>query len=282
MKVNKLSVKGSASWNEDALVANEDLQIYGVIDGATSLVPFNGKNGETGGYLASLLIAEAFNAMGNEDMNRPLSISLIEANRRLRAEMKSYGIDPLIKEELWGAAAVVIRICEHGIEYAQAGDCMLAAVYTDGTVRVVTRDQVAHLDRESHRLWAEGIAKGLRSKEDLWSYVRPQIVSGRRLTNTAEGYAVVNGDPALADYLEHGVINRINLKALLLMSDGLYIPKPAGKPLFDAVEVTEKVMEMGLTSFVDWVIRLEESDRDCIRYPRAKTSDDKTAIWIEF
>ncbi|WP_274363615.1 protein phosphatase 2C domain-containing protein [Paenibacillus thermotolerans] len=282
MNIEKLSIKGSGVWNEDALLAEEDRLVFGVIDGATSLVPFRGNQGETGGYLASRIIGDSVRkAVSGGGGNVSLRDSLVDANRELRLEMERCGIDTSAKEQLWGAAAVVVRIGERSVEYAQAGDCMLIAVYSDGTIRAVTRDQTAHLDGETHRLWAEGVANGLRSKDELWRCVLPQIVSGRRLTNTAEGYAVLNGDPELEGYVEYGAINRIRLKALLLMSDGLYVPKPPGETPFNAEEACAKVMEMGLAEYVDWLVRLEQSDEACLRYPRVKTSDDKTAIWIE-
>ncbi|WP_144340795.1 hypothetical protein [Paenibacillus darwinianus] len=104
---------------------------------------------------------------------------------------------------------------------------------------------------------------------------------GRQSANTTSGYAVLNGQPEAADYLEHGCINRINLKALLLMTDGLYAPKRAEEPMFDPVEVTARVAQMGLECYVEWLVETEEGDPDCRLYPRVKKSDDKTAIWIQ-
>jgi serine/threonine protein phosphatase PrpC len=283
MNVVQLSVKGSNPWNEDGLIIHEELQIYGVVDGATSLVPFTGPRGETGGYYASRIIVNALDRIlcipGQDEV--PLAQALLEANRELRAEMLRHNINVERKEELWGACAVVIRLSETGVEYVQTGDCMLAAIYRDGTIRVVTRDQVAHLDQETYRLWAEGVAEGIKSREQLWHLVKPQIVSGRQSANTPSGYAVLNGEPEVADHLEYGRINRINLKALLLMTDGLYVPKRAFETPFDPVEATSLVMKMGLREYVDWVIQTEENDPDCLEYPRVKKSDDKSAVWIE-
>lgn len=286
MNIVRLSVQGSSPWNEDALVAREEFGVFGVIDGATSLVPFTGAGGETGGYLAAGIIAGTMHRLLDEWGTRrepafPLADALLEANRLLREEMMKHGIRTDRKEELWSAGAAMIRVTDTAVHYAQAGDCMLTAVYTDGTIRVVTRDQIAHLDRETHRLWAEGVASGLASREALWSHVLPQIVQGRQSANTPSGYGVLNGEPEAADYLEHGRINRINLKALLLMTDGLYAPKRAEEPMFDPVEVTARVAQIGLERYVEWLVGMEEGDPDCRLYPRVKKSDDKTAIWIE-
>ncbi|CAM4087749.1 protein phosphatase 2C family protein [Paenibacillus alkaliterrae] len=283
MEITKLSLKGSNSWNEDALVEHPALAMYGVIDGATSLVPFTGENGATGGYYASRIIADFLHGMpssSGSDWNP--AEAMLQANRILHDEMVKQGIRADRKDELWGACAVLIRIEEDFIEYAQAGDCMLAAVYEDGSIRTVTHDQLAHVDNRTRELWAEGVEAGLRTNTELWAHVKPQIINGRNTANTAEGYAVINGDPALSRYIESGRINRIQLKALLLISDGLYMPKPAGFPAADAEEVTRSILDKGLEGYVNWLIQLEEGDPQCLQYPRVKKSDDKTAIWIDF
>lgn len=283
MKIVHTSVKGSNSWNEDALIIHNKEQVYGVIDGATSLIPFTGTNGETGGYLASRIIANTLDRIMSQQEHEtiPLTEALMVANRELRMEMLNYDIDLKHKEVLWSACAAIIRINEYSIEFAQVGDCMIIAVYADGLIRVITRDQLAHVDQETYRLWAEGLAEGLTSRQELWDHVKAQIVKGRQLTNTPSGYAVLNGEPEVADYMESGRINRINLKAILLMTDGLYLPKRANEKLFDAMEVTKLVMKQGLEPYISGVIELEENDPECHIYPRVKTSDDKTAIWIE-
>jgi len=286
MIVTARSVRGSGVWNEDALVSEGASRIYGVIDGATSLVPFAGPAGETGGYYASRIVAESVKRTfgqqaGTEGVGTTLQDALAQANRELRNAMEAEGIEPGRKEQLWSAGAVLVRLGGSFIEYAQAGDCMLTAVYRDGTIRVVTHDQIAHLDRVTHRLWAEGIEGGLTSRDALWNHVKPQIIAGRQSANTPEGYAVLNGEPEAVDYLEYGRLNRINLKALLLMTDGLYVPKRADERAFDPVETTELVARLGLDSYLERLIRLEECDPNCRLYPRVKMSDDKTAIWIE-
>ncbi|WP_424768722.1 PP2C family serine/threonine-protein phosphatase [Paenibacillus sp. sgz302251] len=283
MKITKLTMKGSSLWNEDALVEQPSHALYGVIDGATSLVPFTGEGGATGGHYAARIIADSLygiSSSGGEHWTP--AEALLQANRKLREEMAKYGIQVDRKEEVWGACAVLIRIGEDFIEYAQAGDCMLAAVYEDGSIRTVTHDQLAHIDNRTKALWAEGIESGLRTSEELWAYVKPQIISGRYSANTAQGYAVLNGDPELSRYIEYGRMNRIQLKALLLMSDGLYSPTAASLPQANAEEVARGVLDKGLEGYIRELTELEEGDPQCIQYPRVKKSDDKTAIWITF
>ena len=56
MKMESYTRQGLGKLNEDAVVVNERLSIYGVLDGSTSLVPFEMNNGKTGGFLASRFV----------------------------------------------------------------------------------------------------------------------------------------------------------------------------------------------------------------------------------
>ncbi|NBD24451.1 protein phosphatase 2C domain-containing protein [Paenibacillus glycinis] len=280
MKLNVRTQQGVGAWNEDAVVCEESLGLFGVLDGATSLAPYRGPGGETGGYLAAQEAAAACIREGHAGTGLPEIMT--QANARLRAAMGEAGISPDIPEALWSACAVLVRVGSKWIEYAQLGDCMLAVYYADGTIRIATHDQLAHVDDRTKAAWQEGVAAGLTSSAELWAHARSQIVAGRALANRTGGYGVLNGDDACADFVEYGRISVSNVVSLLLFSDGLYMPKPPGESDRDsAVQIASLVREMGLPRYMAWLTELEETDPDCTRYPRVKKSDDKTAIWIE-
>ncbi|AZN43420.1 protein phosphatase 2C domain-containing protein [Paenibacillus albus] len=281
IKPTTMTQRGVGVCNEDALISNASLGIYGVIDGATSIVPYTGPNGETGGYLASQLIARICGE--SEDADLSLIELLGQANKALGQAMGEAGIKTERKEEVWSACSVLVRTAPKWIEFAQTGDCMLAVYYTDGTIRIVTNDQLAHVDDRTKAVWTAGIEAGLTTRAELWEHSKATIAEGRALANADGGYSVINGDPAFADYAEFGRISRTNVQALLLFSDGLYIPKPPGESDKDsAIQIATLVQEMGLARYLEWLTALEESDPDCTQFPRLKKSDDKTAIWIDF
>ncbi|WP_177182745.1 protein phosphatase 2C domain-containing protein [Paenibacillus sp. OV219] len=279
MKPTTITQRGVGAWNEDALISNASARIYGVIDGATSIVPYTGLGGETGGYLASQLIARICGESADAELS--LMELLAQANNALRQTMAEAGIQMERKEEVWSACSVLVRIAPKWIEFAQTGDCMLAVYYTDGTIRIVTNDQLAHVDDRTKAVWAAGIEAGLTTRAELWEHSKAQIAEGRAFANADGGYSVINGDPAFADYAEFGRFSRTNVQALLLFSDGLYIPKPLGESDKEsAIGIASLVREMGLPRYIEWLTALEESDPDCTQFPRMKKSDDKTAIWI--
>lgn len=288
MNMETVSLQGTAQWNEDALVINERLQLYGVLDGATSVHPYRGPNNETGGYLASRLIRQYFHSLETDDAVRDSLKSLVvEANAKLRDQMLEAGIDVFDKQSLWTCALALVRISGNYIDYAQVGDCMIVAAYKDGTIRAVSRDQVAPVDFKMKRVLEDGIRQGITAKEELWARIKPMILHNKTRMNTLEGYSVMSGEPELADFIEYGRINRIGLQSLLLVTDGLF-PPAADNPeretgMHNAVaDMTARVTEMTLSGYAEWLLQLERDDAACIRYPRFKVSDDKTGIWIQW
>ncbi|MED5017822.1 protein phosphatase 2C domain-containing protein [Paenibacillus chibensis] len=286
MEIQHFSIQGTGEWNEDAIVINEKQRLYGVIDGATSLVPYRSAEGETGGRLASQLLKGYFERLSGGD-RRDLETLTIEANAELGAAMRAAGIKTGHKNELWTAAAALIRMTDHHIEYVQAGDCMIMALYRDGQVRTITRDHVSHMGEVSMAIWKEGIASGIRTRAALWERVLPQIVGNKDVMNTDEGYSVLNGLPNADRYIESGKINRIQLAGLLLVTDGLFYPEewPCAASKDNGSlneELVRRVASEGLEGYGHWLLALEQEDPECIRYPRFKRSDDKSGIWITF
>ncbi|MFC4601391.1 protein phosphatase 2C domain-containing protein [Cohnella hongkongensis] len=279
MKIEHLTVQGCNQWNEDALILNERERIYGVLDGATSLVSLEGV--ETGGYLASRIAKEAFESYRESDGAAFLRELVLRANERIRAGMLEKGVDTEDKNAVWAAGIAVVRIGEHQIEYAQTGDCMLIAVYMDGTVRTVTHDQVDHFDEKSRLLWEQYAREGLAPAE-IRARVYETIRENRQKTNTPEGYAILNGDPALERYVEHGFVNRIRIASILLLTDGLFLPRKAGEPAPQMADMAALIGEKGLTGYADWLIANEYDESQQGKYTRLKVADDKTAVKIDF
>lgn len=280
MRVEQLTVQGSNAWNEDALIASDRLRLYGVLDGATSLTEPDGS--ATGGYLASQAAKQAFESLGPAPDSFTLREAVLEANARIRARMAEAGVDVNDKQSLWAAACAVVRVGEHQIEYAQVGDCMIVAVYEDGSVRTVTHDQVEYFDERTKSLWEQYRQEGFSPRE-VREKVYRAIASNRQKTNTPDGYAILNGDPALERYVEHGAFNRIRLRSVIVFTDGLFLPRQAGEPAPPMREMVRLIEEKGLAGYADWLINGEnEAAERGGKDARLKTSDDKTAIRIRF
>ncbi|MFQ3545339.1 protein phosphatase 2C domain-containing protein [Halobacillus rhizosphaerae] len=277
--IETYTVKGDGVVNEDVLITRPDYSIYGVADGVTSLSSYQNEEGHTGGYLAANLVKQQF-----EQEDKPsLFESVKEANDQLRSQMERCHIDLSNKDFLWGSALCVIQLTDKGIEFIQTGDCMAFAVYTYGDVRVLTSRQVLHLEEKSLLKWKEGIEKGLKTREDLRSYVRSRLKSNRRFSNTAQGYGVLNGESEAIDFLEYGKINNNQIQKLIMLTDGLFFPEelvPEGSGYWE--HNIQLLLEKGLEKYTEELIELEEDDSECLKYPRFKKSDDKAGIILHF
>lgn len=269
MQIEHVTRQGIGICNEDALIQRPEAGIFGVLDGITSLTKWQGTDGRTGGAVASAVV-KAFVESCPPD--QPLAEIVVAANRRLRAEMETHGIDPNDQGAVWGCAGALVRVGPTWIEHCHAGDCLVYAVYGDGEIRELTRDSVDPFERRT----LEAFEKNGRVRDENMIRI---LREGRTRANRANGYTAMNGDPALADFLEFGRVNRQGMQAVLVVTDGLTWPEPLPHEQRYRRMVTE-ILARGLAGYADHVIALEDSDPEKIRYPRMKHADDKTGILI--
>lgn len=280
LKVDYRTVKGVSELNEDSLIINEDILLYGVADGVSSIAPFKNEENLTGGYIASNEVSIYFEELRNYNNLRE---DLVAINNRLQAKMNEYYIDISMKETLWGTALALVKITETGVDFIQTGDCMILAVYQDSSIRPLTRLQTDHLEQIALNRWKELIHKGVNSQKDLMKDVKDILVSNRKKSNTANGYGVLNGEDHAVEYSEYGKINKNGLKHLILITDGLFLPVesvPKGERYWDYV--ANSILYKGIEQYTNDLIELEESDPECLRFPRFKKSDDKAGLLITF
>ncbi len=261
--IDTLFEKGTGLLNEDGQLVGE--QIYGVFDGATSL---SGSiyDGLTGGYLASQAGVEVF----SED-DRSLTELAALANTAIFHKMEGYGVDLDRKEELWSTSAAVVRTQGNELEWCQAGDCRIQLIYTDGSSRQLV--EPPDHDAETLALWQK-IAPV--SHQPIHVALADKILEVRRRMNI--DYGVLNGEPDALKFVRSGVESLDDVFAVLLYTDGLYVPDlSSGRS--HAQEILSRLFIMGGLEAVHHHIRLlQESDPDCLLYPRFKTSDDISAI----
>ncbi len=281
MKLHHITIQGDGPLNEDALIFNEQQSLFGVADGVSSLVPFTSNEKLTGGYIASHTVKDALESMDSGEQS--LYGALTRINEHLHMKMTEYQIDSNRKEELWGTAVAAVRVQDNGIEFIQTGDCMILAVYESGEVRPLTRMQVEHLEETAIEMWRECIRRGFRTKDEIMPHVKEQLIANRQLSNAEGGYGVLNGEAEAIGYFEYGKINKVGLTHLVLLTDGLFLPAesiPEGESYWEYTACS--ILEKGIGEYAADLIDLEESDPECITYPRFKKSDDKAGIVLSF
>jgi len=257
----------SKKVSEDAMVVNNEINVYGVFDGATPITPFKNADGMNGAYIASNLFRKYFKNHFRAEMT--LSEGIVLANRRLMKEMKLNNIDINRPEERWSTCVAIIKIDKQKISFAQLGDCMILAEYHNDQINILTKDTVKDISIRAKKRREKERRQGLiLPDESYFQSIKNQLIYNRSMANTVDGYSVANGTEAVGNYIQLGAIDTRNLKSVLLISDGLFHPK------FDLIHSFKVIKEIGLE---EYSIRLEREE------VKSKIhSDDKTGILVRF
>ncbi len=266
--VETIVEKGSAELNEDVILQNDN--VLGVFDGCTSLHADDLPAGMTGGLIAARIAAETFGLEEGDLVSRAEV-----ANSRIG---RAAGGEQLAKKEkhrLWATSAAVVRIEDGFFEYCQIGDCLIMLVRTDGSFTLLTPD-TAH-DRETLSLWKNSDVAADITIQDLLS---DQIRSIRNNMNIF--YGILNGEPEAVRFLRHGRESLDGVEAVLLFSDGLFLPKEDPHQFDNWSLFVDLYLSGGLPAIHDQVRSLELQDPGCRLYPRFKQHDDIAAIAIKF
>lgn len=279
MRVEQITLKGTGKMNEDAYVLNEQAKLFGVVDGVSSLVPYISEDNHTGGFIAANLVKQY---MEERKESGSLADHVHAVNEQLARRMAAAGIDPAQKEALWGAALALVAIEEDAISYIQTGDCMIFAIYRTGKIRVLTHPQTDHIEAYALQKWTEGVRQGLQTREELYQLVKDDLIANRQRSNQPDGYGVLNGEKDVLRWCESGRINRTNLQAIILLTDGLFMPSKKKYEESSWEETVQPILTDGLMTYANRLQELEDGDPECIHYPRFKKSDDKTGIVIHF
>ncbi|MDR7077338.1 hypothetical protein J2Y03_002362 [Neobacillus niacini] len=268
MKVESfLCAAPNKSVSEDSIVLNEKINVYGVFDGATPLMPFKDESGRNGAYLASNIFKDYF--FGLYRNNLSLVEGIMNANRMLREHMEKHKVNQEKYEELWSTCAAIIKIEQDGkISFAQLGDCMIIAEYQNGTIKALTRDTVKDISYRSKAWREEQRKQGVKLPDEEYYQDRTQqLIFNRSLANRENGYTVANGKKEVLNFIQHGQVNISEIKTLLLITDGLFHSK------YSIEETFNKIQTIGLQVYSMELEQYEKSNN--------LRSDDKSGIMIQ-
>ena len=267
MHVEKIRSKGSHKLNEDELLIKEHL--FAVFDGAGSLVNFADERGRTGAKLAALIAKRAFAAN-----NAPLDHLAREANRQIARAMDRHHIDMRRKESRWATCTAAVRVEKMRVNFFGIGDSMILGIQKNGSVKPL----IPHYDQDlpTMRKW-----KVLAQQKipDIRKRLNQQILNVRRDANVS--YGVLNGEQAAERFFLKGAVSRQSLASVLLLTDGLFLPKENPDEGENWGKLAGLFQDGGLKNVLRYVRSVEKSDPNCWMYPRFRQHDDATAIAID-
>ncbi|WP_295559638.1 protein phosphatase 2C domain-containing protein [uncultured Hyphomicrobium sp.] len=276
MKLETVEILSIASGGVNEDRAGVAPRLAWVIDGATDVVPEP---------LTAWPSDAAWFAAGMHDLAETLhpspSFSLADLPELVAERLAArFAADakrtPAGRDEHPSASAIVVRTIEGDtLEYVSVGDCTLI-VDSGGH-----RTQVGVDEENAGDRWVVDALKERKesakpmTRADLW----PQLRAQRARMNTPTGYGVFSITAPPRSMIRHGTIPLAPESRILLASDGLMrlvdvFRRYTAARLFDAAWTT------GLDPLFDELRALETADADCTRHPRAKTSDDTSAVLL--
>lgn len=269
VRVSSLCEVGIREINEDAVYIDETRKLFAVFDGVSSLDGYEDSQGKTGGYIASHTGVEVFRSSHGEG----LKALFIAANNEVERLHEEAGIDTSDPIHRFGTTAAVVQIHPNSVELLQCADSIVLVINNEGKARVPLgyHDQDLPAMLEWQRLIQSGIAPA-----EVHARVRPMTIEKRREVNKTFG--TLNGDPRAEKFALHAVIPIENIKHILLLTDGMYLPKEDPAAEEDWQRYADIFLESGLRGLFDTVRSLENSDPDLTRYPRYKLHDDASGI----
>lgn len=251
---------------EDAYFTNEELGIYGVLDGSTPMDHFKDEDGHNGAYLAAHLFKTHFESL---QTSACLHNEVVHANQKLNKEMETYNVDLSKKHHLWCTCVSAVQVEGDTLTYASLGDTMIITCDRQGRVNVLTVDTVKNISYRARIKREIDRQNGLDIPDE--SYFKEQqndVVYNRSMANIPNGYSVANGMEEAEQYIQYGMLETKDLTHVLVLSDGLFDPKG------NLIDVYHKIMENGLEAYAEQLTALEQEHNSY--------SDDKTALLLYF
>ena len=271
------------TMNEDALVIAHTL--FAVIDGATDRSGTRIEQKTSGAFLADYLhrhlthiaqeaiYAETEAVMLLCGLNRAFGEKLAEDHPNIAA---------LGFYEGPAAAACLIKLhSDNSYSYAIASDCALVEIGHHGEVFVAPEvEKPYHIEKNrldlALRLMKEqniSFEKALQTPEYQEAYR-----NFRKLLN--HEWSVVNGDPSLENIVLHGRRPLEGVAALVLMTDGMFLP---GSPEKKGAEMAARQMlEHGISAYANGLKTVYDADQTREKFRRFKHMDDATALLLQF
>ena len=269
MQIKNLCDKGYGFINEDSILITANL--FGVFDGATGLIKYTDSEGKTGGFLAAQIAKDIF----EKNIDKPLIISIEEISKELRNKMQKAHINLQDTSAAWTTSASAVRISDEYIEYIQLGDSPIIIIYKDETIKSFATDH----DVETMILWKKLVDDGIKEIRHH-NAMEKQLLKIRSESNITHG--VLNGSPDAMKFVLQGKIPKKDIKTILIFSDGINNPQENPLDPKDFKKIVRLFKSGGLDKIKNYVRQVENSDPQCLKYPRFKQHDDLTAIAINF
>lgn len=225
VRIEALYDQGTAKHQEDGFVVNPPF--FSVVDAFSppyvpdaSALPRHGNEASKGEITRQLILEKLYSAHPSS----ALGAIILRANERIAL----FQNPSLIRTDLLAAACFVfVKIGKETIEIIQGGDCLAVWRYNSGEYGATKNQAYPHVSANLQTITAL-MEKNNDDRTKMWQEFLP-ILSSRRLRDInnpdiESGYAVLNGQPAIARCWQRLEIPRNRLELMILFSNGLLKP----------------------------------------------------------
>ena len=280
MTLAAVDLRSIASGRENEDRAGVEPPLAWVIDGATDVIQVPLTPAPTDAVWFATAMHDTVRGMAATPPPSLMDIPRIVADRLAPLFLADANRQPTGPEEHPSASAIVIRRTASGdLEFVSLGDCTLL-VDDNGRFTEICDDEENAGDQ-----WVVDALKDLSkdpahqpkpmTRADLYPLLRAQ----RGRMNTLSGYGIFSITDVPRPLIRHGTLPVSDGARILLASDGFMRLVDVFR-LYDRRRLFEAAWSGGLAPLFDELRAHEADDFDCTRFPRAKTSDDTTAILL--
>lgn len=268
--ITSVLAQGVGIMNEDAVVMNEAANIYGVIDGVTSLKGILIDN-ITPGKRAADAVKDSFEQVDNSiTLNNATEL----ANASIQTEMEALNIAINHPKDRFQCCHAVVKLHDNIADYTSSADCVIYTITKDNKVNQIVPDYSKKNESDRVKYWQDKYP-GVYESDILPEEMIEAIDNAKSTANIPGGYSVMNGDVNFNQSYNRGQFDITNLSHILMTTDGFFDIERLGFEKF-----VQKFIHDGLDAMLDYMITKELEDIEKIHYPRVKLHDDKAAVLI--
>lgn len=277
LKINKSISDTKKPYNED-LYGHIDSS-YWIIDGATGLY----KNSIADDITDAQWYVKEIDISLKKRINneaKSLKVILKECINEVFELYKKQSKNSSCDKELYPSASIIIvRELGDYIEYLSLGDCTLLLNKNDNVIKVLD-ETVPKLDA----ILTEELIKKVKEKHISISDAREELSElckrHRSMKNHKNGYWILEFDEEAIDNAIYDKVNKTDVSDIIIMSDGYYRLYDTFNIYKSDIELINDLKDKNCADLIKIIKELEDSDENCLTYPRTKQRDDITVIYI--